>query len=126
LEADGSDGSEWKEQESGGEICRSSGSARQSRLQSKIISVTCTPDAGAPIQPWSADLCRTGICRLCEILKIGMAKHPNTHELERIRLTQRVLTAVALATVILIGVLAMHGSFHKPAASETIVKQQQH
>jgi hypothetical protein len=55
-----------------------------------------------------------------------MAKHPNAYELRRIRLTQRILTAVALATTILIGVLAMHGNFRKPGKVPAIIEQRQH
>jgi hypothetical protein len=53
-----------------------------------------------------------------------MAKHPNQYELRRIRLTQRILTAVALATVILIGILATHGNYKAPETPPPNVQTQ--
>jgi len=55
-----------------------------------------------------------------------MAKHPNEYELRRIRLTQRILSAVGLATIILIGVLAARGNFKRPATSPATLQQPQH
>ena len=45
--------------------------------------------------------------------RISMAKHPNEYELRRIRLTRQILTAVAVAMVIVIGILAAHGNFRR-------------
>jgi hypothetical protein len=44
-----------------------------------------------------------------------MEKHPTTSELRRIHLIQTILITVALATVVLIGVLAMKGAFEQSA-----------
>jgi hypothetical protein len=55
-----------------------------------------------------------------------MAKHPNDYELRRIRLTRRALTAVALAAVILIGILALHGNFKRPRTLPPTVELSQH
>jgi hypothetical protein len=53
-----------------------------------------------------------------------MEKHPTTSELRRIRLTRRILATVALATILLIGVLAMKGAFEKSAVSMVISHRQ--
>jgi hypothetical protein len=55
-----------------------------------------------------------------------MGKHPNEYELRRIRQTERVLSAVALATIVLIGVLAVRGNFKPPVRSAASLQQQRH
>lgn len=54
-----------------------------------------------------------------------MAKHPNEDELRRIRLTRLVLTGVAAAMVVLIGILAAHGNFERRGQLSGVAQQRQ-
>jgi hypothetical protein len=54
-----------------------------------------------------------------------MEKHPNSFELKRIHLVQRILTGIALATVVLIAIVAVHGNFKKPRTPPQAAEQQQ-
>jgi hypothetical protein len=54
-----------------------------------------------------------------------MAKHPNAYELRRIRLTRQILTAVAVAMVILIGILAARGNFNRRGTFPPAAPKQQ-
>jgi hypothetical protein len=53
-----------------------------------------------------------------------MARHPDAGERHRIRLTQWILTAVGLATVIVIIVLALRGNFSKAGTAPPASLQQ--
>jgi len=53
-----------------------------------------------------------------------MEKHPNSFEMKRIHLVQQILISIALATVVLIVFVAVHGNFKKPQTPPQAAEQQ--